>query len=282
MIEVSNIEVRSFDLDHLDIYWDVADTDEMISRYSFEVLRSVDGAGGPFDVISEPFDSLGSFRDPEVALLHKWRQYFYKVRVTSKDDSDLVREFGPEWLRSKPDRIALEIQRRMHLLMKELVGRPSILFPALTSGQRCPICWDRGTRGNTIGAPKQQNCQTCYDTTFVGGYQRPILLYIQFDPAPAGPQRMDITERATVNTSGRTSAFPPLKPRDMIVDPQNKRWQVERVPTTQKRGAIVHQEPMLHEIPKPDIRYTAPVVNPELLDESQHREYTRPMTTLGN
>jgi len=276
MIEVVNFIVHSFDLDHLDLAWDVSDTAEVVERYHFYVLRSVDGIAGPYEVIAGPFDNCNKFRDPDVKLLHKWRFYFYKIRIVHKD-TKAVTEFGPEALAAKPDRITLEINHRMELLLREKVGRKCLFFPVLTSGQRCPQCWSVGKRGNTTGRAEQQNCLTCYDTTYVGGYATPILTFVQIDPGPVEPQLTDISERAMMNTTGRTSAYPPMKPRDMIVDPQNARWQVEKVPPTAKRGAIGHQELVLHMIPKPDIRYAVPVLDP--LFEYNNREYTRPMNT---
>lgn len=280
MLEIRNLEVKTFDLDHLDITWTVADTAEEVERYEFYLFRSVDGPVGYFKRLAGPFNTSGWFRDPDVSLLNKWRDYFYKLQVINKDTGQEL-EIGPEWLRAKPDRIALEIQRRMYLVLKEYNGVPCLLFPAITSGHRCPNCWDNGPRGNSLGRPTKQNCQTCYDTSFVNGYMRPILFWIQIDPAPASPQQMDVTVRAAVNTTARTSAFPPLKPNDVIVTAQNYRWNVERVPVTRKLNAIVHQEPVLHGIPKPDIRYTLPIPE-DLLTKLTNREYTRPMTTLGN
>lgn len=276
MIEIVNLTVSSFDLDHLDLSWDVSNTTEIVERYHFFILRSVDGIGGPYETIAGPFDNSGRFRDPNVNLLHKWRNYYYKVRVAHKD-TGAEAEFGPQYLAAKPDRITLEIQKRMHLLLREKTGRKCLFFPAYTSGQRCPQCWSVGPKKNTIGRAEQQNCLTCYDTTFVGGFAAPILIFVQFDPAPVESQLSDLSERAMVNTTGRTSAYPPMKPRDMIVDPQNIRWQVERAPTTTKRGAVGHQELVLHMVPKPDIRYAIPIKDP--LFEYDNREYTRPMNT---
>jgi hypothetical protein len=278
VITVHDIVVRSFDLDHLDLFWKIADTDEILERYSFYILRSVDGAEGPFEQIAGPVDNENRFRDPEVNLLHKWRTYFYKIRVVNKDDSSDDHTYGPEWLRAKPDRIALEIQRRMYLVLKEKNGRPMLLFPAYTSGQRCPVCRDTGPMGNTIGRATQQNCETCFDMGYVGGFATPIIMFAQIDPSPVQPQQIDIAERAAVNTTGRTGAYPPISPKDMIVAPENRRWQVEKVPTTTKLGATVHQELVLAEIPRSDVRYKTPA-NLDLLDKfAPPRSFTRPMS----
>jgi len=278
VIQVRNIEVRSFDLDHLDIFWEIDGTDEDLLRYQFFVLRSVDGAGGPFETIAGPFFNSYVLRDPEVHLLHKWRKYFYKIKVRDQD-TGVEQEFGPQYLRAQPDRIALEIQRREQLLFREFAGRKALLFPRLTFGQHCRQCWDTGPRGNTIGRNKQQNCPTCFDTTYVGGFATPLLIYIQLDPAAESIQLSDASERAPVDTTARLSSFPPVKVKDMIVEAENRRWQVERVSSTRKLGAVVRQELALHMIPIGDIRYKVPIQESALASPSPEREFTRPMTS---
>lgn len=280
MIEVTNISVRTFDLDHLDVFWEIEDTDEELERYSFYLLRSVDGPEGPFGVYAGPFNNSYQFRDPDVQTLHKWRVYYYRIRVVHKDTAE-VQEFGPAWLEAPPDRITLEIRRRHYLLLKEFNGRKSFLFKNLTFGQKCPVCWDKGPRGNSIGRPTQQNCETCFDTTYVGGFATPIIFYLQIDPSPTPVQRLESAERAPVDTTGRTAAYPPISPKDVIVEAENIRWEVQRVPFTGKLRAKAHQELVLHQIPRDDVRYAIPI-NHELLDDfSPEREFTRPMS-LGN
>jgi len=278
MLEVKNIRVSSFDLDHLDIFWEVGDTDEEISRADFYILRSTDGPVGPFERIAGPFVNTYVFRDPDVHLLHKWRKYYYKIQVVNKDTA-VEQVFGPEYLRARPDRIALEIQRREQLLFREFAGRKALLYPRLSFGQRCRTCWDQGPRGNTISRARQQNCPVCYDSTYVGGFSTPSLIYIQIDPSVEHVQRLDVAERAPVDTTARLSSFPPVKAKDMIVEAENRRWQVERVNSTRKLGAVVRQELTLHEIPRGDIRYKVPVDSVALEGPSPEREFTRPMTS---
>lgn len=277
MIDVRAITVRSFDLDHLDIFWEVADTDEDLSRYSFYLLRSIDGQEGPFEQISGPFDNTYRFRDPDVHRLYRWREYYYRLRVVSKD-TDWEGEFGPEWLRAKPDLIALEMQRRNYLLFQEFAGRRCLMFPSLTFGQRCPACMDSGPKGNFIGRETHSNCKTCFDTGYAGGFASPIIVYGQTDPSTKSVQLLDTMEKVADQTTGKFGPYPHLKPRDVLVDPENARWRVEKVDMTKKNGAIIHQVPTLRKIPEGGVEYSLPV-NLDLLEEpSPPREFTRPMT----
>jgi hypothetical protein len=282
VIQFVDFKVRSFDLDHLDLFWEIADTAQSVDRWRIYVLKSVDGMAGPFHEIAGPFFNTGVLRDPEVNQLHNWRTYFYKLKAVNKD-TDEEQEVGPEWLQAEPDLITFELRRRFNLTMQEFGGRKVLVYPAITAGFRCPACYDKGSgsRGRTIGRQLVQNCETCFDQTFVGGFAKPVEAWMQLDSEQKTNQRSDTTERTQTETSARISAFPPLKPKDMIVEAENVRWEVERVPTTKKLRAVVHQEPVLHAIPKSDIRYKVPV-NIDLLQRfGPEREFTRPMS-LGN
>lgn len=277
-LKFSSLEVQAFDLDHLDVTWEIEDTAEDPERWEFYILRSIDGAGGPYEVIAGPLLHDGHFRDAEVNQLHNWRDYFYRMKAVSKDDAREI-EVGPTYLEAPPDLFAIEFRRRFELMLQELNGRRVLVYPAITTGFRCRNCFDMGSneRGRSIGRQKIQNCGTCYDQTFVGGFGKPILSVMQIDPAPKEVQRTDTTERSMQDSTGRLSFFPPLKPKAMIVERENVRWTVERVATTQKLRSVVHQEPVLHRIPRSDIRYEVPVDFDSMREAGPPREFTRPM-----
>ena len=74
-------------------------------------------------------------------------------------------------------------------------------------------------------------------------------------------------ERQPSDTHARTLSFPPISPRDIIVESENRRWRVVNVVTTQRLRAVVHQELQLHEIARSDIEYSLPLA----LDATQVR-----------
>ena len=274
MIEVVKFKVESYDIDHLDLQFEIDNTPEDPLDYRIEIHKSVDGAEGPYGHIANVVHNQYVFRDPDVHRLHYWREYYYKIRIVTVA-TGAYKDFGPEWHRHKPDRIALEMQRREQLLWKEFAGRKALIFPAITIGPRCTRCWNITERGNTIGRSKQQQCASCFDSTFVGGYCRPMWVWMQFDPSPTALQRTDMREQASTNTTARLCAFPPIKPRDMIVDDGGDRWEVEKMTPTCKLGAVIRQELELHFIQRADIRYKVPVTFDEITQPE--REFTRPM-----
>lgn len=259
MIKVTSILVRSYDLDHLDVFWMLNEQlEERIEEYDFYILRSVDGAAGPYKVISGPLYNTFLFRDSNVQRLSKWREYYYKIRAVHRA-SNREEEFGPEWVQAPPDRLAIEIRRREDKLFREFGGREVFLFPRLTFGQRCRHCWDTGSRDNTIGRSTQQNCGSCFDVSFVGGFAAPMIVFMQIDPSPKQPQRTDLKEHQFVRTTARCTYFPPIRPKDMIVEAENKRWLVEKVSFTEKHRAVIRQELELTQYGKDDIKHTVPI-----------------------
>lgn len=275
-VEVTKIKVQAYDLDHLDIFWELNSFDDArIEEYDFYIERSVDGMGGPYKTLAGPFYNTYRFRDPEVNRLHKWRAYFYRIKTVHRPTG---REeiYGPEWLRAQPDLVALEIARREHLLLREWAGRLVFHYPRLTFGQRCKSCWDEGIRGNYLGRQVQQNCASCFDTAFVGGYAKPLAIGMQIDPNPKVLQRTDLKEHQFKLTSARTIMYPPLKPGDMIIEAENKRWNIEKITPTEKLRATVRQEVDLWAIPTDDVRYALPVNFDQLRQHAPSRSFTRP------
>jgi hypothetical protein len=72
--------------------------------------------------------------------------------------------------------------------------------------------------------------------------------------------------------------YPLLKPDDMIVEMENRRWRVVRVATTERLRAVVHQELTLHEIVKGDIDFQVPVnlQDLSLVEPSPERNFSNP------
>jgi hypothetical protein len=277
VIEVVSMMARSYDLDHIDLFWTLNSQDsESVESYDFFILRSIDGAAGPYNVIAGPFYNTFRFRDGDVSRLHKWRNYYYKIKTVHRA-SQRTQEYGPEWIRATPDRIALEIQRREGMLFREFAGRLVYHFPKMSFGQRCKHCWDIGTRNNTIAREVQSNCASCFDTTFVGGYTTPMGIFVQIDPAPIQALKTDTKEIHVSQTTARTSAFPPIQAKDMLVEAENRRWVVEKVSMTEKHRAIIRQELTLRELPKDDIAYAVPIRADEKDLHLPARDLTRPM-----
>ena len=87
----------------------------------------------------------------------------------------------------------------------------------------------------------------------------PIESWIQIDPSPKTEQQTGVGSLQQSNTTMRMANYPPLKPRDLVIEPENRRWRVVQVNQTERLRAGVHQEVQLHEIPPGDIEFGIPL-----------------------
>lgn len=246
-LKVINIKVRSLSVEYNEVSWELEPTSEDALDYTFEVLRS-EGPEGPFAPVAPPFDDQYIFVDNIIKSANRHRQYFYKVRITSKMSGD-SEEFGPASLGADAELVTIELRTHMNLLFKEYAGRLCWLLPVRTFGQRC-TCFNE-----TLQRRTRSGCRTCYDTGFVRGYMHPIEFWAQFDPSPKAEQETSLGKLEQSNTTLRFGYWPPAKPGDLIIESENRRWRVVQVSSTQHNRSVVHQEVQVHEVPKSDIEY---------------------------
>lgn len=252
MIEPINIKVRTPSLDYMYLEWGFSPTTEEVHDYHIYVLRS-EGVGGPWTTVAGPLEDRYRFVDGSVNLRDRYRKYYYKIKLVKKSDSSTT-ESKAVTTTFMPTLEALEIQRLERIYFNEYVGRKVLLFPVKTTGQRCP-CYDPIT-----GAKDKSNCFECWDTSFVGGYLRPVQIHMQIDPNPRATQIAPDFETQQSNTVARTTDFPYIKPRDLIVEPlENRRWQVSQVIPTERLRVTIHQELHLSEYDPSDVEYNIPI-----------------------
>jgi hypothetical protein len=246
-IDAQNLRVRSLDVDFHEISWELAPTTEDIFDYTFQLLRS-EGPEGPYEALTPEMEDQYLFIDRTIRRGHLYREYYYRLRIKCKADST-TKEFGPVSNSAEPDLIASEVRKHMNILMREFAGRRCWVFPVRTFGTRCE-CWN-----STLQKKTRSNCLTCFDTSFVRGYMTPIEAWIQIDPNPKSEQNSAPGPIQAQVTTLRMGYWPPLKPRDLIIEGDNSRWRVVSVTNTQRLRAVLHQEVQVYGLPKTDIEY---------------------------
>jgi len=278
MIEVTKLIVRSFTLDYLDLFWEISpvagpsveNKPHEIYDYDFYILRS-EAPMGPFEQIGGPFRDTYSFRDSRVNLMHKWRTMYYKIRIIHRPTGEVYETPSTNSQDPEPDLIANEVNRQEDVLFREFIGRRSWLFPVRTFGPVC-TCIDR-----VLGRRTRSNHSLCFGTGWLGGYMHPVQIFIQLDPNSKQTNLNSLQEQQPSNTIARMISFPPVSPRDVIVESENKRWRVVSVTTTQRLRSVLHQEISLHEIPRGDIEYDLPVnIDSRTHEPSAVRNFTNP------
>jgi len=261
MIKIDQVKCRPITATSVEISWTLKPTDHPISSVRFTVLRS-EGENGPFEDRSGPLVGTQSFVD-SANLKAKQNVICWKIRVD--DVVTGISKFYPEGdpteaFKFHPhlevvrfpgnfdaDFIALEIVRRNNLLLRRFTGRLMAYCPILTQGPRCPVCFD-----NVKKRPKLSACPECFGSTFDGGYNTPISIFIDVNPSPVVIQLASFGKIEENQTVAWTSNYPLAKPNDMIVEPTNRRWRVLQVNAVTKNRYIVQQLMQLQEIDKSD------------------------------
>lgn len=270
-LQVQNLKVRSLDLDFHELSWSVANTTEDVLDYTFQILRS-ESPSGPFEPLTGAFSDRYLFIDNTVQSAHRWRTYFYVLRVTNLRTQEVV-DTDPIAKEPEADLVSLEIRRHLQLLFREFAGRRSWVLPVRTFGQRCE-CWNTRLQKQT-----RSGCVTCFDTGFARGYLSPIEIWGQVDPSAKSEQNTNVGAMHQSNTTSRWGHYPPLKPNDIIVEPENRRWRVVAVSQTEHNRTRILQEAQLHEVPPRDVEFGIPIVLEEALKDlwmSPSRNYTNP------
>lgn len=272
LLLVEDLKVRSLDVDFHEVSWRLADTTEDVLDYTFQVFRS-ESVEGPYAPLSVPFPDRYIFVDNALLVGDRWRQYHYKLRLTHVPSGN-TQDIGPASKVPEADLLTTEIRRHVNLLFKEFAARRCWVLPARTFGQRCSSCWN-----SKLKERRRSGCVLCFDTSFVRGYLSPIESYIQIDPSGKSEQNTSLGAQQQVNTTARLSYYPPLKPRDIIVEPENRRWRIVQVNQTEHLRAPVHQEVQMHEVPPKDIEFAIPINLDEALRDlsfSSLRNFTNP------
>jgi len=276
-VEFKNLRVRSFSLDHLQLWWEIEDTVLDPQDYDWYVERS-ESPAGPFDQITGPFSDRYYFIDHQVNLKHRYRQIFYRLRSVRRADIADISYSSPASLSAEPDLYVLEMRRLFEAVLREHNGRMVWIFPRKTFGQYCTACFDEVLKKKT-----RSRCETCFDTNYIGGYLDPIEAWVQIDPAPKADQPLGTGQTQQKNTTARLSAFPPCKPGDLLVEAENVRHEIVSVGSTQKGRSVVHQQLTLHEIVVGDIEFMLPINIDDLqnLEPSPVRNFINP-TSVEN
>lgn len=271
MIEITNMEVRSYAYDRLELTWRIADTSEEVHDYLISIFRS-ESAGGPWDQLVTGIEDKYSFMDGAVDLRNRWRQYWYKLRLTRKSDSS-TKDTEPVSLMAPIDLIAAEVQAREAMHFQKNVGRKMLLFPIRTFGQRCH-CYN-----SVLELPKHKKCPNCYGTTYLRGYLDPVVIWCQRDPATKSEQFLPNAKTQQVHTILRMGSYPPVKPQDVIVDRENRRWRTVTATPTERLNTTIRQELQMSEIMPGGVEHELPV-DSAVFDNyaTEVRHFSRPST----
>lgn len=271
MIKFRNERVLSFELDYLEVMWEIEPTAEDVQEYQFFVERS-EAEAGPWLQIAGPMVDVYRFKDnstPQITT--NARSLFYRVKAKHSPSGreTYSKVFDQE---GEISLLAQEMVRLERVLFEEFVATRCWIFPRRTFGQKCPNCYDP-----VMEKVIDDQCPTCWSTGFSGGYHYPISFWAQID-SPEQTEQVTLEDhRRVLYYTLRCGPSPALKPLDLIIDHQNRRMRVVSVSGTSRLGVTVRQEVRLVQIQRGSIEDRIPLkVDVAKVKRFPEREFTNP------
>lgn len=155
----------------------------------------------------------------------------------------------------KTDYMWREAIRRNHWILDQ-GGERVLLFLRKNAGLLCPC--------NPDDYHKQpvSDCEICYGTAYVGGYEGPYETIVAPDDAERRITQKEQGRHAEHSYEVWTGPVPVLSQRDFLVKINGERYGIGAVRFPTNRGMLLQQHFQLAKIEDKDIRYRVPVDNP--------------------
>ncbi len=267
MVGIKLITVQCLTRDAVRIAWLLDETLDDLSEATVSVWRSTSSSSGYVRVSQEMSAAdVHYFLDSGVNILSLQRDVFWRVQVTQGDS---VTQYGSTDARqvaqgadaggvrlasAAPPLNALEIGRRVALVIDGYVGQRFLHLRRRTSGRRCPECWDALKRQCS-----RSSCPTCFSVGFAGGY---------FPPQPINlgalrPKDLQEAMSSIATVEVRDSVFQAhnrvlISKDDVLVSPTS-RYAVVSVTFEEFSGFVTRQLVALRELPRTGVEYTIPI-----------------------
>ena len=201
---------------------DFSDTDAVE-----EITTAITGVAG---------QTVYEYLDITVNMQNFWRRWYYRIRAEDSGSSKTYLSDVKTW-ESSPKVFELEIIARHDWLLRYETGTPCFAIVERTAGSdHCQTCYNP-----SLGRSTKSQCTECFGTGRERPFFQPILTFVDFNP-PAKVTQVQQRELQVGQTNVWWSAFPQLKPRDLIVEVlSGERWRVVSInPVGDVRTSIQH------------------------------------------
>jgi len=242
---------------HNHIQWTVEDKDGVF--LSADILRAT-SPGGPYQTLQvEVASNVFFYQDSEADLMGLSTKYWYIIRannVNNAEDYALSEAKTVEYeIAGYRGKIARKARRDLKVALERLNGVKIIILKKKRFGTRCLRCFNHVTKDTVYS-----NCNTCYGTSYDGGYHDPIYTFGKLDPAPVQTSLGTSGVSETAITGLTIVDYPAVDSGDVVVEAHtNRRFKVQRKMTTESSRVVVHQDLQVSELSRSAVEYTIPL-----------------------
>ncbi len=241
------------------IHWHLHPTMVDIGPYTYQlqVARTPNPKDEEWTDIGDPQVDAPFFTDDATPSYGYYLDKYYRIILTTGEGryiSDAAGCFGQ--LRPMEHKLAKDIRRRERLRAK-YTAVPVTVLQKKRYGEKCPYC-----TGAQSDASSNSNCEYCYGTGYLGGYQTPYNMQVM-DISPSRLKEIHYSNSvATFNTAedryqARAAGIPELYEGDIIIDRStDQRFRVVTSPVI----AQIHRVPLIRQVdmyllPYSDVAY---------------------------
>lgn len=236
-------------------------TSENINSYVVDVYRSesvnsLTASLTEFDcLISGVAANSYSYMDTAVSgLINSNRTWFYNLKIRNTLTNAVATALStPTYFNAAiPDPVFREIIRRKKLVLNnpKMSGRTFSLIKRRTWGVHCPDSWDEILMRDT-----NPDCPTCKGTGWVNGFFAPIKFKGMVTSSPKYNQITMYGEWMPSDVLLTTLGYPPIKPKDIIVDDKRQMWVARQIRPIERLGHTIEQSIQMSLISTDDIIY---------------------------
>ena len=218
----------------------------------YNIYRGI-SLNGVFNKINKRPITINRYED--IIGINSNTTYWYKMSTTKK--------IGDDWIESKlsepfkyqvinTNRWYKKINERNYWILQN-DGELFDLYKRKTEGPRCTKCYDEVRKQSGI-----IDCDECFGTTYVGGYEPLYQLYVRQKPAQ---QSIGVNSRGLSQEHMRgawTISTVEIKNRDILINQQGKMFSVLNCTIGHSAGYLFHQEFNLKELDPTDYLYNLP------------------------
>lgn len=258
MLHVS-LTISSHNLENRLVTWAIEPSNESYGNYEINLFRSeLYGSGLDFSSLVSGIN-LGTTLDYiDVTIsgyhTHSYREFWYYGQVRNLTTGE-TRNTLQATLETPMDYVARTVLRDKNIGLREVYGgKEFLILKRKTYGDSCSVCYDEYLQRRSIDF-----CSGCYDTMISGGYYTPIQIRGMMNPSPKKSQMMLWGDFKTDDSIFYTTSYPHIQPKDIVIDKNNRRWQVIQVRTLEKGLYIIEQDCQIRRVPFDDIIYTFPI-----------------------
>lgn len=238
------------------VTWDLIPQKNGLDKTTFRIERSLSPqfTNGELEPIAEniPAEVGGfvyEFEDITANLFSFWRRYYYRV-VASTPDGEVASDIRT-W-ESNPRPHELAIIERHDFVLKYLQGAPAFAFVERTADSPpCQVCFNP-----TTGRSNNSRCTTCLGTGRQRPFFEPIFFWVDFNPDDKLVSISNLGERQQKEKDCWFSAYPQIKPGDIIYEVIPAiLWRVGPVHTIKPQGTTIQHVCRLSAVGLNDVEY---------------------------